>query len=149
MSGLDRIINPIPEDEKLKEAIHSLLDKLLALYYLRTTDDGEPLDKSFEKLKKGARGHDMIIITGDREYTINLEKYVEKKGLGGILKQAINLGRPYNIMQPRYKNYDPIGVVLDERDYLKRLIEEYNKKYGLGDKIIGITIVYDIKTIQL
>ncbi|MFZ8801038.1 MAG: hypothetical protein ACO2ON_02555 [Candidatus Nanopusillus sp.] len=39
MDGLDGIISPIPEDEKLKEAISSLLGKLLTIYYLQTTGD--------------------------------------------------------------------------------------------------------------
>ncbi len=144
MGGLDRIIDPIPENEKLKEAISDLSGKVLAIYYLRITGDGEPLEKSFEKLKKEVGKYKMIIITRSGEYTINLKKYVEEKGLGGILKQAINLGRPYNITQQRYKNYDFIGYVLYEKDDLKRLIEKYNKKYGLEDNgIIGFMIVYE------
>ena len=141
MDGLDRIINPIPEDEKLREAISRLLDNVLAMYYLQTTKDGEPLEKSSEELKKEVGKYKMIIIASDREYTINLGKYVEEKGFGGILKQAINLGRPYNITQQRYKNYDFIGFVIYERKYLDRLIKEFNEKYGLEDRIIGFTIV--------
>lgn len=141
MDGLDRIINPIPEDEKLREAISRLLDNVLAMYYLQTTKDGEPLEKSSEELKKEVGKYKMIIIARDREYTINLGKYVEEKGFGGILKQAINLGRPYNITQQRYKNYDFIGFVIYERKYLDRLIKEFNEKYGLEDRIIGFTIV--------
>ena len=143
MDGLDRIINPIPEDEKVREAIYYLLDNVLAVYYLQTTKDGEPLEESSEKLKKEVEKYKMIIITGYGEYTINLGKYVEEKGFGGILKQAINLGRPYNIMQQRYKDYDFIGFVIYERKYLNRLIEESNKKYGLEDRIIGFTIVVE------
>jgi hypothetical protein len=141
MDSLDRIINPIPEDEKSREAIYHLLDNVLAMYYLQTTKDGEPLEKSFEKLKKEVRRYEMIIITRNGEYTINLGKYVEEKGFGGILKQAINLGRPYNITQQRYKDYDFIEFVLYERKCLDRLIKEFNKKYGLEDRIIGFTIV--------
>jgi hypothetical protein len=141
MDSLDRIINPIPEDEKLRKAIYRLLDNVLAAYYLQTTEDGEPLEKSSEKLKKEVRKYEMIIITKNGVYKINLGKYVEEKGLGGILKQAINLGRPYNIMQQRYKDYDFIGFVIYEGDYLRKLIEESNKKYGLEDRIIGFTIV--------
>jgi len=141
MDSLDRIINPIPEDEKSREAIYHLLDNVLAVYYLQTTEDGESLEKSSEKLKKEVEKYKMIIITRDGGYTINLGKYVEEKGLGSILKQAINLGRPYNIMQQRYKDYDFIGFVIYERDDLRRLIEESNKKYGLEDRIIGFTIV--------
>ena len=141
MDGLDRIINPVPEDEKSREAIYHLLDKVLVVYYLQTTKDGKPLEKSFEELKKEVRKYEMIIITGYGEYKINLGKYVEERGLGGILKQAINLGRPYNIMQQRYKDYDFIGFVIYERDDLRRLIEESNKKFGLEDRIIGFTIV--------
>jgi len=143
MDSLDRIINPIPEDEKVREAIYYLLDNVLAVYYLQTTKDGEPLEESSEKLKKEVEKYKMIIITGYGEYTINLGKYVEEKGFGGILKQAINLGRPYNIMQQRYKDYDFIGFVIYERKYLNRLIEESNKKYGLEDRIIGFTIVVE------
>jgi hypothetical protein len=92
-------------------------------------------------LKKEVEKYKMIIITRDGGYTINLGKYVEEKGFGGILKQAINLGRPYNITQQRYKDYDFVGFVLYKGDYLKRLIREFNKKYGLEDRIIGFTIV--------
>ena len=141
MDSLDRIINPIPEDEKSREAIYHLLDNVLAVYYLQTTEDGESLEKSSEKLKKEVEKYKMIIITRDGGYTINLGKYVEEKGLGGILKQAINLGRIYDITQRRYKDYDYIGFVIYGGKYLDRLIEESNKKYGLDDIIIGFTIV--------
>jgi hypothetical protein len=141
MDGLDRIINPIPEDEKVREAIYRLLDNVLALYYLQTTKDGEPLEKSFEDLKKEVERYKMIIITKNGVYKINLGKYVEEKGLGGILKQAINLGRIYDITQQRYKDYDFIGFVIYKGKYLDRLIEESNKKYRLEDRIIGFTIV--------
>ncbi|MFZ8855798.1 MAG: hypothetical protein ACO2OX_01190 [Candidatus Nanopusillus sp.] len=99
-------------------------------------------------MKKEVERYDMMIITGGGEYKINLKKYVEEKELGGILKQAINLGRLYNITQPRYENYDFTGFVLHERDYLEGLIKEFNKKYGLEDEIIGLTIVYGTKDIQ-
>ncbi|NAZ26190.1 MAG: hypothetical protein GU343_01465 [Nanoarchaeota archaeon] len=141
MDSLDRIINPIPEDEKLRKAIYRLLDNVLAAYYLQTTEDGEPLEKSSEKLKKEVGNYEMIILTGKGVYEINLGKYVEEKGLGGILKQAINLGRIYDITQQRYKDYDFIEFVLYKKDYLRRLIKEFNKKYGLEDGIIGFTIV--------
>ena len=141
MDGLDGIINPMPKNEKLKEAISSLLAYILSIYYLQTTDASEPLEKSFEKLKKEVENYEMKIITRYEIYEINLKKYVEEKRLEGILKQAINLGRPYNIMQPRDKNYDFIRFVIRERKYLDRLFEEINEKYGLEDKIIGFTIV--------
>ncbi len=142
MGGLDRIIDPIPENEKLKEAISDLSGKVLAIYYLQITGDGEPLEKSFEKLKKEVEKYEMKIITRGGEYMINLGKYVEKKRLEGILKQAINLGRPYNIMQQRYKNYSFIRFVIYEGKYLDRLFKEINKKYGLEDEgIIGFMIV--------
>ncbi len=142
MGGLDRIINPIPKNEKLKEAIFCLLDNLLAEYHLKTTGDGEPLEESFEKLKKEVEKYEMKIITKGGEYTINLKKYVEEKGPEGILKQAINLSRPYNIMQQRYKNYGFIRFVIYEEKYLDRLLEEINKKYELEDEgIIGFMIV--------
>jgi len=141
MGGLDRIINPVPKNEKLKEAIFYLLDNLLVEYYLKITGDGEPLEESFEKLKKEVEKYEMKIITRGGEYTINLEKYVEEKRLGGILKQAINLSRPYNIMQQRYKNYGFIRFVIYE-EKLDGLLEEINKKYELEDGgIIGFMIV--------
>ena len=141
MDGLDGIINPIPKNEKLKEAISDLLGKVLAVYYLQTIGDGEPLEKSFEKLKKEVGKYEMKIITRYGKYMINLEKYVEKKGLGGILNQAINLGKLYNIMQLRYENYYFIEFVIYKEKYLNRLFEEINKKYGLEDRIIDLKIV--------
>jgi glycosyltransferase involved in cell wall biosynthesis len=126
----------------VREAMYHLLDNVLAVYYLQTTKDGKPLEKSFEELKKEVEKYKMIIITSrGGEYAIYLGKYVEEKGLGGILKQAINLGRIYDITQQRYKDYDFIGFVIYGGKYLDRLIEESNKKYGLEDRIIGFTIV--------
>ena len=142
MVGLDGIINPIPKNEKLKEAISDLLGKVLAMYYLRITGDGESLEESFEKLKREVKNYEMRIITDDKIYDVNLEKYVEKNRLGYILRQATNLRRPYNIMQQQSKGYDFMRFVLYEKSDLGRLYEEINEYYGLKDKdkIISISV---------
>jgi len=140
MGGLDGVINPIPEDEKLGKAISNLLDIILSMYYLQITGDGKPLEESFDELKREVERYEMRIIMVNGIHKINLKKYVEEKGLGGILRQSINLGMPYSIMQLRDKKYDFIGFVIHERKYLDSLLKEINKKYGLKDKIIGFTV---------
>ena len=148
MGGLDGIINPIPEDEKLREAIFNLLDKILVMYYFQITDDGKPLEESFEELKRKVKEYEMKIITGDGLYDINLNKYVEERGLGGILRQFSNLGKPYSIIQLRYKDNDFIGFVIYEGKYLDSLLKEINRKYGLEDKIIDFIILLKTESSQ-
>jgi len=140
MDNLDKIITPILKDENLKKAIFYILGGILAGLYL-SIGDGKPLKSSFEELKEEIGKYEIIVKTRDGEYMINLEKYVEKTGLGYILKQTLKYAwlSNINIEQNGYTNLREF--IENNEIYLKKLIIEANKEYELTkNKIVGFII---------
>ena len=140
MDNLDKIIAPILKDENLEKAIFYILDGILAGLYL-SIGDGKSLKSSFEELKEEIGKYEIIVKTRDGEYMINLEKYVEKTGLGYILKQTLKYAwlSNINIEQNGYTNLREF--IENNEIYLKKLIIEANKEYELTkNKIVGFII---------
>jgi len=140
MDNLDKIINPIPKDENLEEAMLYISDGILAGLYLYI-GDGKPLKESFKELKEEVGKYKIIVKTRDGEYTINLKKYVENRRPEDILK--LTLKYPWlsniNIEQNGYTNLREF--IKNNEIYLKELIREANKKYGLTEnKMVGFII---------
>jgi hypothetical protein len=72
---------------------------------------------------------------------INLEKYVEEKGLGYILRLTLKYPglSNINVEQNGYTNFREF--IKNNEIYLKKLIIDANKKYGLiENKIVGFII---------
>ena len=140
MNNLDKIINPIPKDENLKEAIFFISDGILAGLYLYI-GDGKPLESSFEELKEEVGKYKIIVKTRDGEYTINLKKYVENRGPGYILKLTLKYPGLSNINIEQNGCTNLSEFIKNNEIYLKELIREANKKYGLTEnKMVGFII---------
>ena len=155
MNNLDKIINPIPINENLKKAIFYILNGILVGFYLFINDkvSYKELKRKFEYKK-----YEITFITKcGMEYRINSKeyiKYVNEKGPEYILQQIINYNKLFridikpikygeisniNIQRKEYKNL--IEFIKYNKNYIKQLINESNKRYQLKeDEIVGFRI---------
>ncbi len=92
-------------------------------------------------MKEKVGKYEIIVKTQDGEYTINLKEYIEEKGLGYILKLTLKYRGLSNI-NIEQNGYTNLGEFIKNNEiYLKELIIEANKKYGLTEnKIVGFII---------
>ena len=155
MNNLDKIINPIPINENLKKAIFYILSGILVGFYLFINDKVpyKELKRKFEYKK-----YEITFITKfGMEYRINPKeyiKYINEKGPEYILQQIINYNKLFridikpikyreisniNIQRKEYKNL--IEFIKYNKNYIKQLINESNKRYQLKeDEIVGFRI---------